>query len=218
MLALAVPGLALAACTARPASVPPTVVIEVKSPPLTATQIPTPKPSPTPPPKVAPALTPTASPAPEITVADFGDIPGNVANGEPAPDFTARVVGGTFTLSEHRGSFVLVFPTIVGCGDCVFTMEEIAAAYPDYRGRGIKVVILNLYPGDTPESWQPFIEYVGEPEFIWGVVGSENFAVDYNLATLGTIVFVDPEGKVAFRSDYPVVVDGFRQLFNLATR
>lgn len=162
-------------------------------------------------------MTPTVEPT-AIIIASFADYPGNVANGEAAPNFTAKVMGGTFTLSEQRGSFVLLFPTIVGCGDCLFTTEELSAAYPDYRGRGIKVVILNLYPGDTPESWGPFADYIGEPEFIWGIVESTDFVVDYNIATLGTILFIDPDGKLVFRSDYPVVVDGFRDLFDLATQ
>jgi hypothetical protein len=91
-------------------------------------------------------------------------------------------------------------------------------AYPDYRGRGLKVVILNLYPDDTPETWQPFADYFAEPEFLWGVVSLTSFVVDYNLISSGATLLVDPEGNLVFRSDYPLVADGFRQLFDLATR
>jgi hypothetical protein len=153
------------------------------------------------------------------SVTTFADLPGNLAKGEAAPDFTARLIGGgAFTLSDQSGAPVLLFPTVVGCGDCLFTMEEIASVYPDYRGRGLKVVILDLFPEDSPEFWTDFADYLGEPEFIWGVVESTDFAVNYNITSLGTVMLVDPEGRLVFRSEYPVFAYGYRQLFDLATR
>jgi hypothetical protein len=167
-------------------------------------------------------LNPITASSPEPTpalVADFTALPGNLAAGEPALDFTARVLGsGTFRLSELRGSFVLLIPTVVGCGDCILTLQEIAKVYPDYRGRGLKVLMLNLYPDDVPESWQEYVGLVGEPEFLWGVVDSIDFVIQYNITNPGTLLLVDREGKLVFRSASPILADDFRKLFELATQ
>jgi hypothetical protein len=204
----ALPTVPFTPTTLPPTALPPTPTPPPPEPTIVLTPVPS-----------IQSLLPTVGPNVLASVTTFADLPGNVATGAPAPDFTARLPGGdTFTLSKQRGSSVLLFPTIVGCGDCIFSLQEMTGAYPDYRGRGLKVVILNLYPEDTPETWQPFADYFAEPEFIWGVVSSTGFVVDYNLISSGTTLLVDPEGNLVFRSDYPLVADGFRQLFELAAR
>ncbi len=208
------------ACAPRPIIiVTPTPLPPTVAPTATVAPTPTPfplTPEPTAPPtvEIVPAVVGPTAPA-----SSFADMPGNLATGEPAPDFTARVMGdGTFTLSEQRGSYVLLVPTIIGCGECLFSLSEISAAYPEYRGKSVKVVILNLDFQDVPESWQEFADYFDEPEFIWGVANSQDFLVDYNIRTLGTNVLVDPDGSMVYWNEYPLLAEGFAQLFDLATR
>ena len=92
--------------------------------------------------------------------------------------------GGTFTLSEQRGSPVLLLPTAAGCSECVYTLHEIGTVYPDYRESGVKVVVFDLYPGNKPEVWQEFAEQLGEPDFIWSVATSTEFIVTNNIRSL----------------------------------
>jgi peroxiredoxin len=218
------------ACTARPMAFTPTAPPPTLAPTPTA-PLPTVALTPTAlPPTLEPTATPTAAPTIGVllptaganapaSVASFADLPGNLAKGEPAPDFTARMMGGgTFRLSQQRGSFVLLLPTAVGCGECLFTLREVATAYPDYRGRGVNVVILNLYADDTPETWEAFAEVFAEPEFMWGVVSSPDFVVAYDIQTLSTVLLLDRDGRLVFRSESQLQADGFRQLFDLATR
>lgn len=148
----------------------------------------------------------------------FAELPGNQATGELAPDFDGRALRNwNFSLSALRGSYVLLVPTAIGCGDCVFTLNQLAAAYPDYRDANLQLVILNLYPDDVPESWGPFAAaYVGL-DAIWGVVNSGGFVVDYDIRSLGTVLLVDPAGKLVFRSDFSLVEEEFRRLFALIT-
>lgn len=186
-----------AACAARPARLSPTAAAPQTREPTAAPTV---------------AVAPSAP----ASIARIVALPGNLATGEPAPDFTARVLGGdTFRLSAQRGSPVLLLPTVVGCGDCIFALREISVAYSDFRGRGLKAVILSLYPDDTPTTWQEYADYFAEPEFIWGVVDSTDFARQYNITTLGTTLLVDRGGRVVFRSEYPLFADGFRRLFDL---
>ncbi|MGH2625476.1 MAG: TlpA family protein disulfide reductase [Anaerolineales bacterium] len=126
--------------------------------------------------------------------------------------------GGVFRLSEQRGAYVLLLPTVFGCGDCLANLTGLGPAYRDYRGRALEVVILDLYPGDEPEIWASYGEGMGEPEFAWGVIESTDFLIDYEMQTLGTILLIDPEGRIVFRSEYAMSSDGFRRLFEAALR
>ncbi len=212
MVPLALAGLLLAAC-ALPSTATP-VAPTVTPAPMRPSD--TPQPSPTAAPILEPTLTPETRPA---SFADFAALSGNLATGEPAPDLTARVLGvGAFTLSKQRGSFILLIPTVVGCGDCILTLQEIAKVYPDYRGQGLKVIMLNLYPDDVPESWQEYMGLVNEPEFLWGVVDSIDFVIQYNITTPGTLLLVDRDGNLVFRSNTPIRADDFRRLFDLTTQ
>jgi hypothetical protein len=176
----------------------------------------------TPVPTLAPTLDvrpPTFTPTATSAVSSFAQIPGNLAKGEPAPDFSARVLGGvTFTLSKQRGSPVLLFPTVVGCSECLATLAELGKVYPTYRGRGVKIVILDLYPGDAPDVWKEFGDYLPGPETLWSVVNSPEFGVNYRLDRLDTVLLVDRTGKLVFRNEHPLLADDFRQLFDLATK
>lgn len=157
-------------------------------------------------------------PAAPAEIGVFAEMRDNLATGVAAPDFDARALGDwTFNLSAQRGSFVLVVPTAIGCGDCVFTMSQLAAAYPDYREKNLKLILLNLYPEDLPDSWESYAEAFPELGAIWGVVSSLGFVVDYDILSLGTILLVDPEGKLVFRSNFPLIEQELRQLFELAT-
>ena len=210
----------LAACT--PPATAPSVV--PTSPRVSVSPSNTPPPAPPASPSLAPAaispIPQTLTPEPlAATFADFAALPGNVATGAPAPDFSARVLNGSpFKLSEQRGAYALLIPTVVGCGECILTLQEIAKVYPDFRGHGLKVILLNLYPDDVPESWQEYVGLVDEPEVLWGVVDSLDFVIQYNVLTPGTLLFVDRDGNLVYRSDSPILADDFRRLFELATQ
>jgi peroxiredoxin len=153
-----------------------------------------------------------------LSVAALADLPGNIATGNLAPDFDALTLEGeSFNLAAERGSTLLIVPTAMGCAECVANLRGIAETYPDFRGRGLNVLVLDLVSDDDPEIWRRFADYIGEPEITWSVATSPQFAIDYDINTLGTVLLVDPEGYIVFRSEYPLSSDGFRQLLDLAT-
>jgi hypothetical protein len=210
--------LLLAACA--PAEAPTTVATArlATGPTETVPAIVSPVPDVTNTPARAANSTATSESTPDL-LGDYAALLGNIATGDAAPDFSARILGGSaFTLSEQRGSPVLVIPTIVGCGDCILILQEIAKAYPDYRGRGLRVMMLNLYPEDSPESWQEYVDLMDEPEFLWAVVDSLDFVIQYSITNPGTLLLVDRDGQLVFRSDRPIQAEDFRLLFDLATR
>lgn len=177
--------------------------------PPTATLPPTAIPSPTP---VSPTPEPTATPEPT----GFAAVPSNVANGETAVDFNIHTLSGeTIALSDLRSGYVLLLPTVPGCGACMVNLNILDAVYPDFRGQGIQVILLDLYPENNPGYWEFLANQFREPEYIWGVVDTENFVVDYEITTLGTIILIDPDGNVVYRSENLIPTDAFRQLFEV---
>lgn len=222
LLMLFIGGALIVACnsTTNPASLPisdlPTVAA-TKNPPPASTLL-QPRLDPTTMP-IAPKFGPPDTPTPFV-VANIAVFPGNLAKGELAADFSARLIDGSlFTLSEYGDRYLLLFPTVVGCGECIFGINAIALAlepFPDIETDGnFQVLVMDLYSGGDPLDWEYFAEAYPHPNILWGVVASDLFAVDYEILTLGSIFLIDPQGKIVFRSEYSLTPYQFEKLFEL---
>jgi hypothetical protein len=153
-------------------------------------------------------------------VAGFADFPGNLAQGELASDFSAQLIdGSSFTLSQYGDRYLLLFPTVIGCGECIFGINSMALALEPYLelnpDESFQILVMDLYSGDEPLVWEYFAEAYPNPNIIWGVVASDQFAVDYEILTLGAIFLIDPHGNIVFRSEYSLAPYQFEKLFEL---
>lgn len=159
---------------------------------------------------------PTPDEIPLDAVTSFVDFPGNKAKGETAPDFSAHLLGGdTFTLSEWRDTYLLVLPTVVGCGPCMANLEEITQIYPAYQDTNLDVLILDIYAPDSQDVWQFYADLFPEVGFLWGVVDSMDFVMDYNLTSLGDVVLISPEREILFWSRHILRAKEYRALIDL---
>ncbi|MCH7662548.1 MAG: hypothetical protein IH859_01595 [Chloroflexi bacterium] len=180
--------------------------------------------------QLPPTLDPTTTPlspnfgppetATPFVVASFAEFPGNLAQGELAADFSARLIDGSlFTLSEYGDRYLLLFPTVVGCGECVFGIHAMALALEPFleieTDGNFQILVMDLYPGGDPLDWEYFTESYPHPNIIWGVVASDLFAVDYEILTLGSIFLINPQGNIVFRSEYALPPYQFEKLFEL---
>ena len=180
--------------------------------------------------QLPPTLEPTTTPmapkfgppdtATPFVVASIAEFPGNLAQGELAADFSAELIDGSlFTLSEYGDRYLLLFPTVVGCGECVFGINSMSLALEPFLELEVdgdfQILIMDLYPGGDPLDWQYFAEIYTHPNIIWGVVASDLFAIDYEILTLGTIFLIDPQGNIVFRSEYALPPFQFEKLFEL---
>ena len=78
---------------------------------------------------------------------------------ELAPDFTISLLGGgEFTLSEHRGTVVVLSFWASWCGPCVAKMPSTQASYEYF---GDQVIFLGINIGENPDLVQEFIEEGG---------------------------------------------------------
>lgn len=186
--------------------------------------------------EAAPAA-PTMLPTPEATLAVFNPLspprpddvsvehitsfallPDNRANGQAAPDFSARLMGGgTFTLSEARGSYWLVLPTAMGCGECMFSLGMLTQALPVEKSN-LNVLVLDIYEPDQPEYWLGYLGYFEGLEAQWSVVNGGTFVVDYEIFGLGNFLVIDPDGALVYHSDSPPRLEYITHMFTLANR
>lgn len=127
------------------------------------------------------------------------------------------VDGEASLLSDRRGRYVLLLPTTPGCGPCMANLAILEDVYPHFRGRGVEVVFLDLYPEEQPGFWETTSREFSDSGYTWAAVASGDFVLEYAIKTLGTIILVDPQGNVVFRSNDVIRPETYRQLLELAT-
>ena len=122
----------------------------------------------------------------------------NIFEGATAPDFSLKTsTGETFTLSEHRGGYVLLDFWGTWCGWCVEglpTLKEIAHAYKD------KLTVVSVDTRDPEGAWREGIEKYGMD---WiQVYNSREDAIDSIYAVQGFPGFylINPEGVIVMMS------------------
>lgn len=75
----------------------------------------------------------------------------------PAPDFTVELYNGeTFTLSEHRGEFIVINFWGSWCGPCRAEAPIIQAAHEKYADQGVYIIGVGFH--DTERAARAFIE------------------------------------------------------------
>lgn len=221
LITVVIGGLALAACSSQPATPPP----PTPSPPVVVN---TPTIAPTTPPTATPA--PTIEPTPEaglpittlflgaqvpVTATNFADIPGNLARGDVTPAFRANLMDrGPVTSADWRGGYLLLIPSVAGCGECMVNLFELTKVYSDYKNANLQVAFLSIYPGDKPDVWRPLAETFPDLPIQWGTIDPD-FIVNYDIQGLGTVLLVDPQGKLVFRSDSPLQAESYQRLLAL---
>ena len=118
----------------------------------------------------------------------------DVYEGAMAPDFSLKTsTGETFTLSDHRGGYVMLDFWGTWCGWCVEglpNVREIAHRYKD------RLTVVSVDCGDSEEAWRNGIKKYGMD---WvQVYNSKADAVDSKFAVQGYPGFylIDPEGTI----------------------
>lgn len=124
--------------------------------------------------------------------------------GPLAPDFTVKTLDGpSFTLSEHRGKVVILFAVAAWCPTCVPETQALAQIYREYRDRGVEVLILDVWPGETEEQLLRFKSSAQGGDHYWAMDTENRWALAYEIRSLDTTVIVDRQGRIAYRDGSP---------------
>ena len=118
----------------------------------------------------------------------------DIYEGAVAPDFTLpTVTGGSFTLSEQRGGWVMLDFWGTWCGWCVEGLPNVKEIAHRYAGR---LTVMSVDCGDSEEAWKHGVEKYGMD---WvQVYNSRKDAIDSKYAVQGYPGFylIDPEGVI----------------------
>ena len=153
----------------------------------------------------------------EITAADLkavalADIPGNIAKGQRAPDFTVRTMGGgKFALADHAGQPTIIMFSAAWCGSCLFEAKNLAQVYTKYKDHGLNIIILDADPGDTDADVQRFRQAVGNPDYVWAFDDNYTLTQAFSVRALDTTVLIDQAGKIVYRDEYPTPLEPLLQ-------
>jgi peroxiredoxin len=129
-----------------------------------------------------------------VNLSDQSQAPALPVAGSPAPDFTLQTLAGeTMTLSDFRGTPVLVNFWATWCGPCRIEMPEFQDAY---RERGDDFVILAVNATVTDNGDIP--GFVAEMGLTFPILLDETGDVmdTYQIFAMPTSVFINREGII----------------------
>jgi len=124
-----------------------------------------------------------------------GSVPGyGTQVGDMAVDFQfLDMDGGPTSLSELRGSPVVVNFWASWCGPCAFEMPHLQGIYDDYTADGLKVLAVNI--GEDEEAVARFMVAGGYSMPVLLDSGGE-VARQYSIISLPTTLFIDKDGII----------------------
>ena len=123
-----------------------------------------------------------------------GQPTGKVSAGNPAPDFTLSDLNGqSVTLSQLRGSVVVVDFWATWCGPCKEELPHLQALYARYKSRGLIVLAL-----DVGESANTARSYVSSKNYTFTVLLDSKSTVvqQYGVRGIPATFIVDTQGIV----------------------
>ena len=117
--------------------------------------------------------------------------------GQPAPDFSMELIrDGEITLSEQRGSVVVINFWATSCPPCRTEARDLEAAWRDYQDRDVVFIGANIQ--DRAEAAGRFLDEFGVT-YPNGLDEGGRMSIDYGVVGIPVTFVVDGEGNVARR-------------------
>lgn len=122
-------------------------------------------------------------------------------------DFAVETLDGdAFQLSDFRGQTVAIFAMAGWCGSCIPEAEAWAEIYPEYRERGVELLVLSVDPSDSKDQVENFRAWAGAEHLpYWAIDKDGAISQLLEVRTLDQTMIIDPAGQLVF-TDYGVTV------------
>jgi peroxiredoxin len=128
----------------------------------------------------------------------------NSKNAAAAPDFTVTIVNGPqFSLAAQRGHPVILFFSAASCTSCLAESNALGQIQRKY-GAKLRIVLIDIGPGDTPGSVRDFVQRSQGPSQYWVLDTTGKLATLYGARSLDTTIVIDKQGRIAYRDDTPL--------------
>jgi cytochrome c biogenesis protein CcmG/thiol:disulfide interchange protein DsbE len=128
--------------------------------------------------------------------ATTGDLISSPREGFLAPDFTLEGIDGeTFTLSDLRGSVLVVNLWASWCPPCRAEMPALQQVYEKYRDRGLEILAVNTTYQDREAEARAFVGELGL-SFPILLECTGEMARGYQLRAMPSTFFIDREGVI----------------------
>jgi peroxiredoxin len=118
--------------------------------------------------------------------------------GGAAPDFELQnLEGQTVSLSDYRGSVVMLNFWASWCGPCRYEMPFLQEVYEDTKWEATGLVILAVNMGESPSVAGDFME-INDFTFPVLLDRTEDVAEMYNVRAIPATFFIDERGIIRY--------------------
>lgn len=124
-----------------------------------------------------------------------------ISNLPIAPDFNLPKVGGGYVkLSSLQGQVVILDFMATWCGPCETELAHLDEIYNSYGSSQVRILSIDV---DTSESESLLSVYADNHDISWDILmdtSGVNNAGGYDVSSIPTLVIVDQDGRIAYRS------------------
>lgn len=149
---------------------------------------------------LAAALLASACGAP-VTQTDAGP-PRPAADATRASALRIQTLDGvTVRVPDAQGRPTVLYFMAAWCVSCIAGAVMLGELYRDYGPRGLRVVAIDVDPGESAQDLARFRELAGDPPYFWALDEGQRVTRAFGIRSLDATIIVDGAGEVVFRSE-----------------